>query len=144
MPTFRAKFTPAEKVSFGRQLRKLMTDKGLSGAELARKMSLHMPEGKTVGRDNISWYLSGRSMPTNPALKAMAKVLEISPQFLLPRDPNTRPGEIPAPPLAPENNVRMHMVGNGMMHLQIDKHLPLKVGWEIMQIMKKYDDESAH
>ena len=143
MPTFRAKFTDAEKKAFGRQLRKLMGDKGLSGADLARQMSVHLPSGKTVGRDNISWYLNGRSMPTQPNLIAMAKVLEIDPDFLMPRDPATRPGEMPPPAATPENDIRMRMSGDGMMHLQLNTHLPRELGWKILEMIEQHRKEPS-
>ena len=138
MPTFRAKFTEVEKKAFGRKLRQLMADKGLSGADLARQASRHIPSGKTMGRDTISWYLTGRSMPTPPYLTAIAKVLDIDPQFLVPRDHAQRPGEMPPPTPAPENDVRMTMSGDGMMHLMLNTHLPRDLGWKVLQMIEDF------
>src|SRR5690242_2615855 len=105
MPTFRARYTELEKKALGLLLRKPVIEKGVNGAELARKASLHVPSGKVIGRDNISWYLNGRSMPTPIYLAAIAKVLEVDPQFLIPRDHAQKPGELPPPADAPEQDV---------------------------------------
>lgn len=120
-----------------------MTERMISGADLARQMSKHMPSGRIVGRDNISWYLNGRSMPTPPYLTAMAKVLDVDPTFLLPRDHATRPGEMPPPADAPENDIRMRMSGDGMMHLQINTHLPRDLGWKILQMIEDSKKEPS-
>jgi transcriptional regulator with XRE-family HTH domain len=135
MPSFRAGYTPAEKKAFGRMLRKLMTDKSMSGAELARQATKLLPAGKTIGRDNISWYLNGRSMPTPPYLNAIAKVLDTNPQFLVPRDHSQAPGE--APPIeASGNDIRMNLSPNGEMHLMLNIHVPRALGWKILQMIE--------
>lgn len=138
MATFRANFTAVEKKVFGQKLRKMMADKGLSGADLARQASIHLPKDKTIGRDNISWYLTGRSMPIPTYMAAIAKVLEIDPQFLLPRDHSQKVGEAPPPVASPEHDVRMAIGANGEMHLMLNIHLPRELGWKLLQIVEDH------
>lgn len=142
MPSFRAGYTPVEKKAFGRMLRKLMTEKSMSGAELARNATKLLPAGKTIGRDNISWYLNGRSMPTPAYLNAIAKVLDVNPQFLVPRDHAQAPGE--APPVdAAGNDIRMNLQPNGEMHLMLNIHVPRALGWKILQMIEDNNTEST-
>lgn len=42
MGAVRAKYTPQEKLRFGRILRELMTEKGMTGADLAREVTLDL------------------------------------------------------------------------------------------------------
>lgn len=143
MPTFRARYTKMEKEAFGRQLRKLMTDKGLSGADLGRQATIHLPKGKVIGRDNISWYLNGRSMPIPTYLAAIAKVLDIDAQFLLPRDHSQRVGDKPEPAATPEHDVRMSLATNGDMHLMLNVHLPRDLGWKILKLVEDHKNDSS-
>ena len=98
MAAYRAKYTKMEKEVFGRQLRQLMTDRGMTGADLARQATLHLPKGKVIGRDNISWYVNGRSIPQPIFMTALTRVLKVDEKFLLPRSHTQRKGEA-APPL---------------------------------------------
>jgi transcriptional regulator with XRE-family HTH domain len=143
MPSYRAGYTPAEKKAFGRQLRKLMDEKGLTGAELARQATLKLASKKTIGRDNISWYLNGRSMPTPPYLNAIAKVLDVDPQFLVPRHHTQAPGE--AAPVATEggNDIRMNLQPNGEMHLMLNIRVPRALGWKILQMIEDSNGAST-
>jgi transcriptional regulator with XRE-family HTH domain len=135
MASFRAKYTETERKAFGRMLRKMMEDRGLTGAELARLATRQLSGGKVIGRDNISWYLNGRSMPTPVYLNAIAKVLEVSPLFLVPRNHDQKAGEMPPPDPKQDRNIRMSLTTEGM-HLMMDVHLPREVGWKILQIVE--------
>lgn len=136
MASFRANYTEAEKKAFGRMLRKMIDDRGLTGAELARQATRKLPSGKVIGRDNISWYLTGRSMPTPPYLKAIAAVLEVSPEFLIPRNHAQKPGEAAPATDDTENDIRMSLGANGTMHLMLNIHVPRELGWKILQMVE--------
>ena len=136
MAKFRARYTALEKKAFGQLLRRLMTEQSLSGADLARQATLHLPKGKVIGRDNISWYRSGRSIPVQASLVAIAKVLNVDPVFLVPRSHDQRPGDLPAPANSPEHDVRMAMTASGDMHLMLNVHLPRELGWKILQMIE--------
>lgn len=137
MPLYRARFTAADKVYFGKLLTKLMEERGMTGAELARKASLHMPGNKTIGRDSISWYTNGKRAPGPIVVKALARALDVAPEFLLPRAHNQAPGE-PAPePLADPNTFRTSQLPDGRVHIQIDKMVPLDVAWKITELVMK-------
>lgn len=135
MATFRAKFTPLEKKAFGQNLRKLMDDKGLTGADLARQATLRLPKGKVIGRDNISFYVNGRSIPTPIYMTAIAKVLGVDQAFLLARQHSQRPGE-PAPAIADGRTVQMAMRADGTMDLLLKVNVPKAIGWQIMQMVE--------
>src|SRR6185295_1530438 len=64
------------KQEFGRKLHKLMLEKGMHHAELARRADLP--------RNNISTYINGRSYPTEQSLNKLAKALGVRPDELLP------------------------------------------------------------
>ena len=64
------------KQEFGRKLHKLMLEKGMHHAELARRADLP--------RNNISTYINGRSYPTEQSLNKLAKALGVRPDKLLP------------------------------------------------------------
>ncbi len=61
-------------MSFASQLKKVMSDKGMSQAELAARI------GK--GKSSVSQYLSGKNIPKDDVQKKIAEVLDCSVQFL--------------------------------------------------------------
>jgi transcriptional regulator with XRE-family HTH domain len=73
----------AIRLEFGRTLQRHLNERGWTQAELARRMAPLM-KGSRIGRDNISKYIRGKVLPLPPALEAMAKVLEVEPNDLLP------------------------------------------------------------
>lgn len=64
------------RLEFGRRLSKLMLDRGWNQSELARRAGL--------GRDAISTYVRGRSLPEPKSLKALSDALSISTDALFP------------------------------------------------------------
>src|SRR3954468_6069716 len=64
------------KQEFGKRLSRLMVEKGYHHAELARRAGLP--------RNNISTYVNGRSYPSQQSLAAIARVLGVEPDELLP------------------------------------------------------------
>lgn len=64
----------AVKTEFARRVQAAMVNKGWNQSELARRASLHMPD-KKFGRDNVSNYIRGTSMPGPTHLNALARAL---------------------------------------------------------------------
>lgn len=64
------------KQEFGRRLLSIMQEKGWNQSELARQADM--------GRDNISCYVRGRSLPDPKSLKKISDALGIPPSELLP------------------------------------------------------------
>ena len=136
MPSYPSKFTPAERKTFGTKLARLLVERGVTAAELAREASKQLPPSKPMGRDVITRYTTGRSIPTPLNLKAIAKVLNADPNMLLPRDYATRPGSIDGEStLSPQRarDVRTTTSDDGMMNLMVNVHLPRQIGWRIAQ-----------
>lgn len=70
------------KQEFGRRLSALIAERGWNQSELARQAS--RIGGFNVGRDAISTYIRGRSLPEPRTLTALAKALGTSPESLIP------------------------------------------------------------
>jgi transcriptional regulator with XRE-family HTH domain len=137
MASFKAKYTEGERKTFGLFLQQLMRDKGITGADLARRANKHITSGKGMDRSMISWYINGRSIPTPVSLTAICKVLEVDPQLMLPRDHSQKPGESAGPVTSTSSqDIRMSLEANNTMHLMINRRLPADVGWKIMELIK--------
>lgn len=137
MPQFRAAYTKQERVAFGQLLRQLMAQKGVTGADLARKANSYITSGKGLDRSAISWYVNGRSIPSPVSLNAIARVLDVDPQMMLPRSHEQRPDDAVGPPLASDKDVRMSLIQGGMMHLMINIKLPSEQGWKILKLLEE-------
>lgn len=81
----------AIKNQFARNLEAKRIALGISQSELARRASEYLPEprkgqkqGKKIGRDQISHYSRGISLPRPETLAALAKALRCTPQELMP------------------------------------------------------------
>ncbi len=143
MPQFRAAYTKAERVAFGQLLRQLMADKGLNGADLARRANNYITSGKGLDRSAISWYVNGRSIPSPVSLNAIARVLDVNPQMMLPRSHEQRPGEAVGAPTSGEKDVRMSLLAGGQMHLMVNLKLPAEKGWEILRLLEEHSKQAA-
>lgn len=141
MPRFRAQYTQQERVAFGQLLRQLMAQKGMNGADLARRANHYITSGKGLDRSAISWYVNGRSIPTPVSLNAIARVLDVDPQMMLPRAHEQKPGEAVGPPLASDKDVRMSLMSGGLMHLMINIKLPAEKGWEILKLLEEHSKQ---
>ena len=77
---------PADAVrrEFARRLQRAMDEKGWNQVELATRASQFMPEGKSIGRDSMSYYIAAKSFPTSARLHALAKALGMKPEDLRP------------------------------------------------------------
>lgn len=70
------------RMEFGRRLQRAMMNKGYSQSELARYAETHL--GKHFGRDSVSQYIRGETLPNPQRLAALAKALGVDPEELLP------------------------------------------------------------
>jgi transcriptional regulator with XRE-family HTH domain len=70
------------RVEFGKRLQRVMMAKGLSQSELARLAEMHL--GKHFGRDSVSQYIRGETLPNPQRLGALSKALGVEPEELLP------------------------------------------------------------
>jgi transcriptional regulator with XRE-family HTH domain len=79
------------KNEFARRLEARRIELGWNQSELARQASEHLPkpakgqkQGHSVGRDQISHYSRGISLPRPEILRALAKALRCEPSDLVP------------------------------------------------------------
>lgn len=70
------------KQEFGRRVYNLMVGKGWTQSGLAREVT--RLSGTSIGRDSISTYINGKTFPTPQKLEALAKVLGVTKDELLP------------------------------------------------------------
>jgi transcriptional regulator with XRE-family HTH domain len=134
MANYRASYTTQEKQAFAATLRKLMLEKGLNGAELARRASAQL--SKPMGRQSITNYLNGTTIPEEAALRALAKALGVAARDLLPRPHNLAPGELETAPATPNLDVRYTIQG-GKMRLMLTAEVPAEIGWQIVNLLKE-------
>lgn len=74
----------AMKQAFARKLYQLNLKKGWNQSDLAREASNAAERGVLVSRDNVSTYMRGSSLPSEPKLKALAAALGVEPVDLVP------------------------------------------------------------
>lgn len=116
---------------FSRNLYNALAKSGWSQSELARNANLFLPEGhKTLGRDSISLYINGKTLPRPTILKALAEALKMRPDELMPQ--KVAPSVLTAsnPPLDVKD------AGNDTAWLRINQRVPWATALEIMQILK--------
>jgi transcriptional regulator with XRE-family HTH domain len=118
-------------VEFAHRLQKAMMDKGFTGADLARRATGFMPGGSKgrdakIGRDQISHYIRGVSIPRAPQLKAMARALGVTPESLLPQLPK-------AADRAPAAEFRQ--LDDGNIWVRINQALPWSIAIQIMGLV---------
>lgn len=71
------------KVEFARRLQHLMTERGFNQSELARRAAEHTSNGR-FGRDNISNYIRGVSLPSPIHMRALVMALGCQSSELMP------------------------------------------------------------
>ncbi|MGZ6725289.1 MAG: helix-turn-helix domain-containing protein [Solirubrobacteraceae bacterium] len=135
MATYRAKYSKEERRVFAEKLRRLILEKGMQGAELARKASKYR-EGE-MPRQLISQYLNGTTIPDEVNLRALEKALDCPTDYLLPRPHKMAPGEIDKAPPKTEQDLRVRVVEGGMMEISFSGTVPRDIGWQIMTLLEK-------
>lgn len=111
-------------LSFSRRLAKRRQELGISQAELTRRIKPLMINGVKFDRASMSRYESGQNLPRGEVLQALAAVLEMPPEELLP--PKAEPTEI-GPNLMSQPD--------GMCRLTLDRILPYDVALQILQLV---------
>jgi transcriptional regulator with XRE-family HTH domain len=119
-------------MDFARRLQGLLSERGWTQSELARRMAPLLKESR-IGRDNISKYVRGKVLPLPAALEAMAKVLGVESKDLLP----SRATQTVSDELAPLN---LRDIGAGRYWVQINQALDEDVALEILRLLKKRKD----
>jgi transcriptional regulator with XRE-family HTH domain len=121
--------------SFAKRLNEAMLAAGFNQSDLARQASLHMANGRSFHRDNVSKYLRGKSAPSPLYLDAMAKALGKAPTDLWPEAKNMERTEN-------DPTFRIEDKGDGMAYLKIDQPVSWKAAIEIARILRE-DNEAA-
>ena len=111
------------KSEFGKRLMHLLVQKGMRQAELARKTGL--------GRDSISQYVRGKTVPTPQSLRKMADVLQITPDQLYPNYSLDAAAEEEIAPF----EFRGVSGEPDKMFVQISMKMPMEKAMKIMQII---------
>jgi transcriptional regulator with XRE-family HTH domain len=119
----------AVKVEFARRLQAAMIAKGWLQSELARHAEMHLPNKKRFGRDSISLYIRGKSLPGPLHLKALCTALGAKPEDLLPTRGVSAAGEA-----IPAFDVRD--LSDGNVWLRINQAVPWPEAIKIMQLVK--------
>lgn len=130
------------KIEFGKRLQKAMNEKGWNQSELAAEAAKHLPrekrEGKSLadafGRDKVSMYIRGRTLPTPMYLRALSKALGKTTEELLP----TR-GRASAVRNAPPLDFRQMEDGN--VFLRVNQAVSLETAIEIVALLKKANED---
>ncbi|WP_411508235.1 helix-turn-helix domain-containing protein [Brucella anthropi] len=127
--------------NFARNLFKAMTDRGMSQSDLARALwgETVTSEGKNAarGRDRISVYLKGRTVPTPSTLKKIAEALGVPLEELAP--------DIVGAAVDRDNpEFSMSVVAGhpDKTFVRVSKLLPLKFAVEIAQVIERAERHS--
>ena len=118
----------AVKVEFARRLQSAMLAKGWRQSDLAREAGRHMKE-KTFGRDSVSLYIRGMSLPGPLHLEALCKALGARPEDLLPTRGMPSAGEaIPA--------LDVREMSDGKVWLRVNQAVPWPMAIKVLEILK--------
>lgn len=125
----------AIRMAFARRLQSSLNERGWTQSELARRVAPLLKESR-IGRDNISKYVRGKVLPLPAALEAIAKVLEMRSQDLLPARASV--GNDENPPISVRD-----MGEQDMAWVQINMALPWDKALEIQRVIRRKDDDGA-
>tara|TARA_S200002703_G_scaffold46428_2_gene40305 strand:- start:1775 stop:2365 length:591 start_codon:yes stop_codon:yes gene_type:complete len=120
------------KQEFGRRLQSLLAQKGWNQAEFARKVG--------IGRDSISTYIRGKTIPNITTLEKMAKILQLKDRSEL--YPNYEAEGIVQDEM-PEASYKTVRGKPDRMWVSINQELPSMVAMKIMQLLHGNDDKAA-
>jgi transcriptional regulator with XRE-family HTH domain len=128
---------------FARRLHELLTEKDMSGADLARAaFGTHVNKRtgytEATGRDRISAYLAGKTYPEPRTLQKLADALGVTAEDLAP--------DAVAATVDRENPaISINMVEGhpDKVHLVVNKLVPLAVAMEIGSILAKLEDKGG-
>lgn len=117
----------AVKAEFARRLQHKMAEKGWTQSEMARQAEYHLPRGQKFGRDNISGYVRGLSLPGPVMLGALCQALGCQPQDLLLAAPSV---DTRNPPLEVKD------AGDGRAWVRINQAVDWQIALKIMELLK--------
>lgn len=117
----------AVKIDFARRLQAAMVRKNWNQSDLARRASAKLKDDK-IGRDNISGYIRGIAIPQPSRLKALADVLGVEVQDLLPVAPQ-------AAQKAPPFDIKQ--LENGNVWLRVNQAVPFDTALQIMALINE-------
>lgn len=125
------------KAAFAKRLSEAIADRGWSQSVLAREASAFLPKLKkgrqAIGRDLISNYCTGYTLPRPDKLVAIAKALGCKPVDLL------APNSVPS--AARRASLPKFSVSQGAtpktMNLQINMEVPAELAMKIVNMLQK-------
>ena len=111
------------RAEFGKRLQSLMLKKGWNQSELARKVG--------IGRDSVSQYVRGRSIPSPANLNKLAGILGIEKDVLFPNyDAQTTAIEAATLEIKSIDSDAEHM------WLRVNMKVPAEKALEVLKILK--------
>jgi transcriptional regulator with XRE-family HTH domain len=116
------------KIDFAKRIQRAMIDKGWNQSELARRASAYLPKNTPLGRDNVSHYVRGISLPRSAQLAALAKALGLKPADLLPTVPSAAQK---APPFD------MRQLEDGNVWLRVNQAVSFDQALKIMRLLQE-------
>lgn len=116
---------------FARRLQHIMVQKGWNQSELARRATEQMTSGE-IGRDVISVYIRGKSVPGPERLSALAKALGVERSELMPSVGITAASRVDPP-------VDVRDIGEGKVWLRINQAVDWPSALKILEILKGND-----
>lgn len=123
------------KREFAKRLQAGMSDAKLSQSDLSRRIWGSYPDGAARGRDNISGYIRGVSLPKPAVLHQICKILGIDQDNLL-------PGGVQSVDRAKTAPYSITAMGDGTAWLNVDHRVPMEIATEILTMLAKADRES--
>lgn len=118
----------AVNAEFARRLQQALVARGWSQSDLARRVRDHMPEGDgRVGRDNISRYIRGVSLPRPTHLAALCRALGMRPEELLPAEGRPTGGVI---------GMEVRETADGNVWLRVNQATDWDTALEVQRLLK--------
>ena len=125
------------KNEFARRLEARRIELGWNQSELARRASEYLPkpakrqkQGHSIGRDQISHYSRGISLPRPEVLRALAKALRCEPRDLMPTG---------VPSTATPAAFRMTQIESGRVQLTINRVVSFETATKIVALLAEED-----
>ena len=127
------------KASFAARLKAAMLDKGWNQSQLAQQASNFLD--KPMGRDSVSIYMRGKSLPGTTHMYALARALGIEPGELLPVATG-----MPMPKKSgtgTNSGIETIPTMPGSIRLKIDQAVSMDAAMKILQILQNDDPERS-
>lgn len=116
------------KAEFAKRLQKAITDKGWNQSELARRAAAFTEDG-VFGRDNVSTYIRGKTLPGPIHLSALCKVLGVEPSDLVPSRGMPSVDDV-NPPLDVKD------LGAGRAWLRVNQPVDWTIALKVLEILR--------